>query len=111
MYRHNKIADTLGVMALSFDSMFDERAMEMKWLVMNYVKNLQGMLQAGAGAPSSALTASKTKPVLYNGFPKLPPTFNMGAYSKKEFEGLYRDYIGSHYCTWFQNSAEHCSHR
>ena len=39
------MADTLGVTAAPFDTMFNERALEMKRLVMNYVKNLQGMLQ------------------------------------------------------------------
>ena len=95
------MADTLGVTAAPFDTMFNERALEMKRLVMNYVKNLQGMLQVAPGIPSSAPTATTRKAVLHNGFPRLPPPFDVNQYSKKELEDLYRDYIGSHYCTWF----------
>ena len=46
--------------------------MEMKRLVLNYVKNLQGMLDAAAGITGMVPMASKTKTVLENGFPKLP---------------------------------------
>ena len=95
------MADTLGVTAAPFDTMFNERALEMKRLVMNYVKNLQGMLQVAPGIPGSAPTATTRKAVLHNGFPRLPPPFDVNQYSKKELEDLYRDYIGSHYCTWF----------
>ena len=70
--RHDKIADTLGVPATSFDTTFEDKATDMKRLVLNYVKSLQGMLQEAAGNPSTALMASKTKIVLENGFPKLP---------------------------------------
>ena len=52
--------------------MFEDKATEMKQLVLNYVKNLQGMLDAAAGITGTAPMASKTKTVLENGFPKLP---------------------------------------
>ena len=101
MNRHDKIAETLGVPAAFFDTMFEARATEMKRLVFNYVKNLQGMLDTAAGMPGTAPTASKTKTALQNGFPRLPGSFDVDKYSRKELEALYRDYIGSHYCTWF----------
>ena len=93
--------------ATSFDTMFEDKAMDMKRLVLNYVKSLQGMLQEAAGNPGMALTASKTKIVLENGFPKLPRPFDVDKYNKKELENLYRDYIGSHYCTWVHLDATH----
>ena len=97
----------LQVLATSFDTMVEDKAMDMKWLVLNYVKSLQGMLQEAAGIPGMAPTASKTKIVLENGFPKLPQPFDVKKYNKKKLENLYRDYIGSHYCTWVHLDASH----
>ena len=87
--------------------MFEDKAMDMKWLVLNYVKSLQGMLQEAAGILGTAPMASKTKIVLENGFPKLPQPFDVEKYNKKELENLYRDYIGSHYCMWVHLDATH----
>ena len=87
--------------------MFEDKATEMKRLVLNYVKNLQGMLDAAARITGTAPTASKTKTVVENGFPKLPRPFDPNNYNKKELENLYRDYIGSHYCTWFNLHTAH----
>ena len=87
--------------------MFEDKATDIKRLVLNYVKSLQGMLQEAAGNPGTAPMASKTKIVLDNGFPKLPRPFDVDKYNKKELENLYRDYIGSHYCTWVHLDATH----
>jgi hypothetical protein len=97
----------LGVTAPSFNTMFEARALEMTRLVLNYVKQLEGMAQPAAGMTGTAPAASKTKPVLQNGFPKLPSDFNGMKYNKKELEQLYRDYIGTHYCKWFHVDTTH----
>jgi len=101
IHRHDKIAEALGVTAVPFARMFDDKAKEMKRLVINYVKALQGMLQSGAGIPGSAPTASKTQVGLNKGFPRLPSAFKPKEHVKKELEDIYRVYIGAHYCTWF----------
>jgi hypothetical protein len=88
----------LGVAAPPFDEMFNDRAMEIQRLVMNYITLLKGMLQSAAGVPASLPAACKTKSILHNGFPKLPPSFDVKAYSAGELEELYRDYLGAHYC-------------
>jgi len=101
IYRHDTIADTFGVMASPFGKMFPQKALEMKRMVMNYVKALQAMLPATDGIPVSGPTADNTQAVVYNGFPKLPADFNLAGYLKSGLEDLYRSYIGAHYCTCF----------
>jgi hypothetical protein len=81
--------------------------MEMTRLVLNYVKQLEGMSQPAAGMTGTAPAASKTKALLQNGFPKLPSDFDGMKYNKKDLEELYRDYIGTHYCKWFHVDNTH----
>jgi len=81
--------------------MFETKAMEMQRLVINYVKALQGMLQAANGIPGAAPTASKTTLKFHNGLPKLPRAFDMKDYRRKDLEAMYQKYIATHYCRWF----------
>jgi hypothetical protein len=106
-YRHDTIAETLGVPAASFHDMFQDTALGMKRLLMIYVKRLREMVENADGIPGSAPTASKTKTVILDGFPKLPQPFDVNLYSKKDLEDLYRDYIGAQYCACFHLGTAH----
>jgi len=77
--------------------MFNQRAIEIQRLVMQYITQLKGMLASAAGVPGPAPAASKIKCVLHNGFPKLPAAFNLKDYNTKELVKLYHDYLSVHY--------------
>lgn len=96
--RHDTIADLLTVSAPRFEQLFTNQVMEMKRLVLQYIKKLQ--VRESAHGPAADSNDKQTLGTNTEGFPVLPAAFKLEECTKKVLEELYRQYLSQHYCEY-----------
>jgi hypothetical protein len=103
---HDSISDVLGIRGAAFEDEHSERAVEMKRLVMGYVRQLKN-IATGAPPGRAAMTAPPDSPLLEfspQRFPIVPATFDPAKAKKKTLETLLRDYLSYHYSMYLFTS-------
>ena len=96
---HDEIAQIMGVPSNSFEETHEDRATDMKHMVLDYIKTLQAICLTGAGTGPGGVGTSHGTIIHWDqdGFPLIPSSVSWDKVSKEDLEAMYRSYITQHY--------------
>ncbi|KAF8799627.1 hypothetical protein BYT27DRAFT_7263713 [Phlegmacium glaucopus] len=94
---HEEIASNLGVRIKGFEQMHQEKALDMKRAVLEYVKVVQNMKVTPAGTGTGTQTGTLSVQLDPDGFPILTCPTSWEKITKEDMERLFRAYITDQY--------------